>query len=1033
MWPDRGAAGQGGPVASASTGSLPYSPARRQSQLSAANKPGRPSFSPRSSSLSFSPTPNASTTSLPGAARAAANGLSRQPPSAMRNQSYPDPVDVLNGIIGQRRSSSTSGDETASPLEKPDVLCENIDFGGLSLEEFAHQMETQPARQSYVQGLQSFEQYEKDRNIFEELHNSITGCDELLKSVESYLTKFQAELGAISSKIESLQSRSFRLSSQLENRKNVERILGPAVEKISVSPRTVRSISDRPIDQEWVKALSELDTLSSTFNADTSTPENIKAIKDVRPLLKNLQEKAVERIRDFLVTQIKAIRSPNMNAQVIQQQSLLKYKDLYTYLSTHHPTLSEEITQAYVNTMRWYYLSNFTRYSQALDKLKLYSIDRNDLLGGDASSQRTAHGGSGGRSPALAAHDPLALGRRMDILKSSSHMALSSYLAEEDKSTHGLEIVFRNFNLALIDNISAEYSFMAEMFSAKTIHYTSQKVTEIFEPTLAFGQALTKQLIETTTDCIGILLCVRLNQQFAFEMQRRKVPVADPYINGINMQLWPRFQMIMDMHLESLKRISTASTRSGLSVLALTSTDAQSSAPHFLTQRFGQFLHSILTLCNEAGDDEPISNSLGRLVNEFDALLTKLSKSSGDAKRRERFLFNNYSLILTIISDAKGKLATDQKEVIGAGVVGLAVARQLAARKGTSTILVERHSAVGTETSSRNSEVIHAGLYYGVDSLKTKLCIEGKEMLYELCEKQNIPHRNTKKWIVAQDEEQWKECLKVFLHAKEIGVPIRFVSAEEAKRREPDVRAEAGILESPTTGIVDAHSLMSYLHGNYEERGGDCVLLTEVYKVEPLSGGAYEVFTRSGERKDEESSFTAETLINCAGHFACGINNMILPPKRHRTPHFAKGTYFSYAASSPKPSTLLYPAPRPSYGGLGTHLTLDMAGRIKFGPDVEWVDSPDNLIPSPKRLTQAIKEIQAYLPSVNPDAIGLDYCGIRPKLIRGGSVTSGKNFQDFVIQEEKGFPGFINLLGIESPGLTSSLAIAKMVENLLYR
>lgn len=200
MWPDRGAAGQGGgPVASASTGSRPYSPARRQSQLSAANKPGRPSFSPRSSSLSFSPTPNASTTSLPGAARAA-NGLSRQPPSAMRNQSYPDPVDVLNGIIGQRRSSSTPGDETTSLPEKPDVLCENIDFGGLSLEEFAHQMETQPARRSYGQGIQSFEQCEppmddislsihkspivdiwmyiddNDRNIFEELHNSITVC-----------------------------------------------------------------------------------------------------------------------------------------------------------------------------------------------------------------------------------------------------------------------------------------------------------------------------------------------------------------------------------------------------------------------------------------------------------------------------------------------------------------------------------------------------------------------------------------------------------------------------------------------------------------------------------------------------------------------------------------------------------------------------------------------------------------------------------------------------------------------------------------
>ncbi|KAM5438555.1 Vacuolar protein sorting-associated protein 52 [Microsporum ferrugineum] len=1032
MWSDRAVASQGGPGASTPS-NLPYSPARRQSQLSAANKQGRPTFSPRSSSLSFSPTPNTSTSSLPGTVRAA-NGLSRPPPSAARNQNYPDPVDVLNSIIGQRHGGSNSDVEATLPPEKPDVLSEDIDFGELSLEEFARRIETQPTRPGPNHGLQSVEQYERDRNRFEELHNSISGCDEVLKSVESYLTKFQAELGAISSKIESLQSRSFRLSSQLENRKNVERILGPAVEKISLSPQTVRSISDRPIDQEWVKALTELDTLSSTVKSNSITPETIKAIEDVRPLLTSLEEKAVERIRDYLVTQIKAIRSPNMNAQVIQQQSLVKYKDLYAYLTTHHPILSEEITQAYVNTMRWYYLSNFTRYSQALDSLKLYSIDRNDLLGGDLSSQRTAHGGSGGRSPALAAHDPLALGRRMDILKSGSPMALSSYLAEEDKSSHGLEVVFRNFNLALIDNISAEYSFMAEMFASKTIHYTSQKVSEIFEPTFASGQALTKQLIENTTDCIGILLCVRLNQQFAFEMQRRKVPVADPYINGINMQLWPRFQMIMDMHFESLKRISSASARSGLSVLSLTSTDAQSSAPHFLTQRFGQFLHSILTLCNEAGDDEPISNSLGRLVNEFDTLLTKLSKSSGDPKRRERFIFNNYSLILTIISDTKGKLATDQKEVIGAGVVGLAVARQLAAREGASTVLVERHSAVGTETSSRNSEVIHAGLYYGVDSLKTKLCIEGKELLYDLCEKQNIPYRNTKKWIVAQDEEQWKECLKVFLHAREIGVPIRFVTAEEAKRREPDVRAEAGILESPTTGIVDVHSLMSYLHGDYEERGGDCVLLTNVYKIEPLkNGGGYEIFTKSGEKQEEKSSFTAETLINCAGHFACSINNMILPPERHRTPYFAKGTYFSYAASSPKPSTLLYPAPRPSYGGLGTHLTLDMAGRVRFGPDVEWVDSADDLTPSPKRLKDAFKEIQAYLPSVKLDAIDLDYCGIRPKLVRGGSVSSGKDFQDFVIQKEEGFPGFINLLGIESPGLTSSLAIAKRVEDLLYR
>lgn len=229
-------------------------------------------------------------------------------------------------------------------------------------------------------------------------------------------------------------------------------------------------------------------------------------------------------------------------------------------------------------------------------------------------------------------------------------MAISSYLAEEDKALHSIEVPFRNFNLALIDNISTEYSFMTEMFSTKSHQQTARKVVEILDPVFALGQNMTKRLIENSADCLGVLLCVRLNQHFAFELQRRKVPVADSYINGINMQLWPRFQLIMDMHCESLKRLSSASSRSAVSSLSLTGGDKHSSAPHFLTQRFGQFLHSILALSSGTGDDEPVSSSLGRLTTEFDALLIKFSKASGDTKRRERFLFNNYSLILTIIS-----------------------------------------------------------------------------------------------------------------------------------------------------------------------------------------------------------------------------------------------------------------------------------------------------------------------------------------------------------------------------------------------
>lgn len=231
-------------------------------------------------------------------------------------------------------------------------------------------------------------------------------------------------------------------------------------------------------------------------------------------------------------------------------------------------------------------------------------------------------------------------------------MAMSSYLAEEDTSFHGLEVPFRNFNLALVDNVSAEYSFMTEMFSPLSFQQISRKATEIFEPVFALGQGLTKQLIDTTTDCLGVLLCVRLNQQAAFELQRRKVPVADMYINGVNMQLWPRFQKIMDVQCESLKRVGSQTGRSAVSALSLAGGDDlnQSSAPHFLTQRFGQLMHGILALSSEAGDDEPVSNSLMRLAGEFDTLLTKLSRIGGDAKRRERFLYNNYSLILTIIS-----------------------------------------------------------------------------------------------------------------------------------------------------------------------------------------------------------------------------------------------------------------------------------------------------------------------------------------------------------------------------------------------
>ncbi|KAJ4138247.1 hypothetical protein NW768_002068 [Fusarium equiseti] len=373
--------------------------------------------------------------------------------------------------------------------------------------------------------------------------------------------------------------------------------------------------------------------------------------------------------------------------------------------------------------------------------------------------------------------------------------------------------------------------------------------------------------------------------------------------------------------------------------------------------------------------------------------------------------------------------------VIGGGVVGLAVARQLAQRDNTSTVLIERHDAIGTETSSRNSEVIHAGIYYGPSSLKTKLCIRGKNLLYDLCEKHDIGHRRTGKWIVAQNDVQQETLSKLHALCKnDLGVPTRWVSGEEVKRDGEGVHA-ACALESPTTGIIDSHGLMLCLQGLFEDAGGVAALNSPVLNITPLGSRpgseGWEIEVKDA-ATGETSSITTETLINAAGLGAAVIHNMIVPSEKRQKLYYAKGNYFSYSASQPKISRLIYPVPEPGIAGLGTHLTLDLAGRLRFGPDVEWIDDPSNLAVNAERLPQAINEIKRYLPGIDDSALVADYAGIRPKLAGPDAVRQGKGFQDFIIRKEEGYEGWVNLLGIESPGLTSSLAIAEMVQDLLY-
>lgn len=570
------------------------------------------------------------------------------------------PVETLEKLIGtlvpERKTSSKDSSKTTDG-ESGDF---KVDFEGLGLYELAT-AEDISSDDVYVYRPQTVEEYEKDKEKFEDLHRSIRACDDVLKSVETNLASFQSDLGQVSAEIETLQRRSTALSTRLENRTFVQRILGPVVEEISISPAVIRKIAEGNIDEGWVRALAEVEKRSKALDSKAKERQNIKGVNDLRPLLKNLVDKALERIRDFLVAQIKGLRSPNINAQIIQQQHFLRFKDLYSFLYRHHETLAGEISQAYMNTIRWYYLTQFTRYRTALEKLHLHIVDKNDVLGHQDDTSRKTSILTGGSKQAGPPHDAFNLGRRIDILRNFTQPALTSYLAEEDKNYHYLEFPFRHFNTALIDNASAEYSFLTSFFGPSVSLATiSRNFNYIFEVTFKLGQDLTRSLVNETTDCLGLLICVRLNQHSAFELQRRKIPAMDGYINGTSMLLWPRFQVIMDMHCTSL-RTTTAALPNTPSKISPAESAKQSAAPHFLIQRFAQFLSGILALSTEAGDDEPVSSSLARLRVEVEALLEKLAKGIGESRKRERFWENNWSLVLTIVGDLEGKLAEEQR------------------------------------------------------------------------------------------------------------------------------------------------------------------------------------------------------------------------------------------------------------------------------------------------------------------------------------------------------------------------------------
>jgi L-2-hydroxyglutarate oxidase LhgO len=352
--------------------------------------------------------------------------------------------------------------------------------------------------------------------------------------------------------------------------------------------------------------------------------------------------------------------------------------------------------------------------------------------------------------------------------------------------------------------------------------------------------------------------------------------------------------------------------------------------------------------------------------------------------------------------------------VIGAGVVGLGVARALA-MAGRELVILEAEEAIGTHTSSRNSEVIHAGIYYPKGSLKALSCVEGKALLYEYCVSHGVPHKRSGKLIVAADETQLGELEAMQRKAHANGVTdVVWMSREQALALEPELACVAA-LYSPSTGIIDSHSLMLAYLGDAESHGAMLALKSALERVEVLDGGF--VLHVAG-----SAPIRSSILVNCAGLRAPTVAKSIEGYRAELAPgeFYAKGNYYSLARRSPF-SRLVYPIPEP--GGLGVHVTLDLAGQARFGPDVEWVERIGYDV-DPRRADRFYAAIRRYWPGLPDGALAPGYSGIRPK-----TAGPGEGARDFQLQgpREHGVPGLVHLFGIESPGLTSSLALANAV------
>lgn len=477
--------------------------------------------------------------------------------------------------------------------------------------------------------LDSVQDYIKESNNLVSLHEQIRDCDSILSHMEYLLSGFQAEIGSISSEIKSLQEKSMDMGLKLKNRKVAELKLARFVEDIIVPSRMVDIIVDREVNDEYMRTLEILSKKLKFVQVDPMVRSST-ALNDVQPELERLKQKAVSKIFDFIVQKLYALRKPKTNIQILQQSILLKYKYAIHFLKEHGKEVYTEVRGAYIDTMNKVLSAHFRAYMQALEKLQLDIATSSDLIGVEARA-------SGlflrGREPLKNRSAVFALGDRIRILKEIDQPALIPHIAEASSLKYPYEVLFRSLHKLLMDTATSEYLFCDDFFGEESIFY------DIFAGPFAVIDESFSLILPNCFDAIGLMLMIRIIHQHQLIMSRRGIPCLDSYLDKVNISLWPRFKVVFDMHLNSLRTAN---------VKTLWEDDVH---PHYVMRRYAEFTASLLLLNVEYGDGQ-LDLNLERLRMAMDDLLNKLAKMFQKPKLQSVFLINNYDMTISVLKEA---------------------------------------------------------------------------------------------------------------------------------------------------------------------------------------------------------------------------------------------------------------------------------------------------------------------------------------------------------------------------------------------